>query len=71
MSTTILAFHRLGESADGGRRRLILERHGSMEVETLRTVLDRLDFDLVLGPKAARRLAQREYADAGRLDGAA
>ena len=61
MSTTILGFHKPG-AADARRPGLILERHGSMHVDDVRTVLDGLGFDLTLGPRAHTRLQLREYA---------
>jgi len=61
MSTTILAFHKLAGADEAGRPRLIVERHGSLPVEELRRVVERHGFGLTLGPKAARRLALREY----------
>ncbi|MGH2603693.1 MAG: hypothetical protein ACRDJ9_30455 [Dehalococcoidia bacterium] len=64
MSTTILAFHKLGGVDEAGRPRLIVERHGSLPAEDVRRVVERHGFGLTLGPKAARRLALREYANA-------
>jgi hypothetical protein len=61
MSTTILGFHKLGEG-EARRPSLILERHGSMHVDDVRTVLDGLGFDLTIGPRAVTRLQLREYA---------
>lgn len=63
MSTTILAFHRLGATAAGGRPRLIVERHGSLPVEALASIVAEFGFGLELGPKAVHRLAQRQYDD--------
>lgn len=57
MSTTVLGFHRLGP--DRRRPQLVVERHGSLHVDVVREVLDRLGFGLVLGPLAQRRLSQR------------
>lgn len=62
MSTTILAFHRLGATSVEGRRSLIVERHGSLPLEALRPIVARFGFDLELGPKARRRLSLRPYA---------
>lgn len=53
MSTTILALHRLGPGV-GGRRSLVLERHGSLSVEKVREVVAPLGFDVVLGTGVAR-----------------
>ena len=63
MSTTILAFHALGEPSADGRRTLVVERHGSLPVEAVREVVGRFGFDIVLGPLAGRRLLQRSYPD--------
>lgn len=71
MSTTILAFHRLGGIRDDGRPRLIVERHGSLEAGDLAPVAARLGFALKLGSKAAYRLSQRDYPAARRIGGAA
>ena len=47
----------------GDRRpHLILERHGSLPVETVAAVLAGLGFGLVLGPKAQTRLLLRDYS---------
>ena len=62
MSTTILAFHKLGNPTPAGRPRLFVERHGSMHVDDLRPIVERLGFGLELGPKAQTRLPMREYA---------
>jgi hypothetical protein len=61
MSTTILAFHRLAAPGPDGRRRLILERHGSLPVETVRAALEPYGFDVAHGPAAGHRLGQRAY----------
>lgn len=61
MSTSILAFHRIGTPGPDGRPRLIVERHGSMGLDDLTAVLDRHGFGHVLGPKARSRLSLREY----------
>ncbi len=53
----------VGGGGGGGRPSLIVERHGSLPLETLRPLVARLGFDLELGPKAARRLALRSYDD--------
>jgi hypothetical protein len=62
MSTTILAFHEVAQRAQGVR--LVVERHGSLPVEQLRSVVERLGFGLEVAPSAARRLELREYPDA-------
>jgi hypothetical protein len=62
MSTTLLAFHRTAGEDDAGRIRLIVERHGSLPVDEVRRALHPLGFDVVLGPRAQERLAQRTYA---------
>jgi hypothetical protein len=71
MSTTILAIHRVAGIRADGRPRLIVERHGSLEVGALAPIVERLGFALKLGPKAVHRLSQREYAAQRRLGGAA
>jgi hypothetical protein len=63
MSTTIIGFHKLGHPAADGRPSLILERHGSLPVEIVRSIVAEYGFGLELGPKATHRLALREYAD--------
>jgi hypothetical protein len=56
MSTTILAFHRLA-----GPRTLLLERHGSLPVDVVRSVVAEFGFEVELGPLARTRLLQRSY----------
>jgi tRNA A37 threonylcarbamoyladenosine synthetase subunit TsaC/SUA5/YrdC len=63
MSTTILALHKLAPPAETGRPRLVVERHGSLPLDEVHPVVWSLGFDLVLGPRAATRLHQREYTD--------
>ncbi|HMJ16076.1 MAG TPA: hypothetical protein VK524_31890 [Polyangiaceae bacterium] len=70
MSTTILAFHRMGD-ASGDHPKLIVERHGSMHLDDLAPIVERYGFGLELGPKARVRLAQREYAHPPSLRGRA
>jgi tRNA A37 threonylcarbamoyladenosine synthetase subunit TsaC/SUA5/YrdC len=62
MSTTILAFHKVAH--DGQDVRLVVERHGSLPLEQLRSVVERVGFGLDTAPSAARRLELREYPDA-------
>jgi hypothetical protein len=61
MSTTILAFHKVAGIHSSGRPVLVLERHGSLRVEDVRTVVRPLGFEVALGPHAARRLLERRY----------
>ena len=61
MSTSVIGFHRTA-GHESRRTRLILERHGSLPVEQVRRHLRPLGFDVVLGPRAQTRLAQRTYA---------
>jgi hypothetical protein len=63
MSTTILAFHRLGRDPDDPRPQLVLDRHGSLAVADVRAVLDGLGFGLAVGPRAVTRLQLRDYPD--------
>jgi hypothetical protein len=60
-STTILAFHTVARW--GSEVRLVMERHGSLPVEHVRPVVERLGFGLELAPSAARRLELREYPE--------
>jgi hypothetical protein len=62
MSTTILGFHTVVRLPGDRRPHLILERHGSLPVETVAAVLAGLGFGLVLGPKAQTRLQLRDYS---------
>ena len=64
MSTTVVAFHKLGAPDEFGRPRLTVERHGSLGVEHLRPIAAAFGFGLELGPKARQRLALRRYEDA-------
>jgi len=61
MSTSLIGFHRTAGRDEWGRIRLVLERHGSLPVEQVRRHLHPLRFDVVLGPGARTRLAQRTY----------
>jgi hypothetical protein len=61
MSTTVVGFHRVEGSSGDPRPQLILERHGSMHADDVRSVLDTLGFGLAIGPKAKTRLLQRDY----------
>jgi tRNA A37 threonylcarbamoyladenosine synthetase subunit TsaC/SUA5/YrdC len=71
MSTTILAFHRLG--GEGSHRvgsgvaaeppRLLVERHGSLPIDRLREEVARFGFGIELGAGAQRRLGMRIYAE--------
>ncbi|MET0865516.1 MAG: hypothetical protein ABWZ98_14385 [Nakamurella sp.] len=63
MSTTVIGFHRVERVAGDPRPQLVLERHGSMHVDDVRSVLAGLGFGLVVGPKAATRLLQRDYSE--------
>jgi hypothetical protein len=60
MSTTILGFHRLGPQ-EHGRPTLILERHGSLHIDTVREHLDRLGLGLTVAHTARTRLQLRDY----------
>jgi len=62
MSTTILAFHKVANT--GREVQLVVERHGSLPIEALRPVVERLGFGLDIAPTAVRRLELREYRDA-------
>jgi len=62
MSTTVIGFHRIEHTSGDSRPQLILERHGSMHIDDVRSVLDSLGFGLVVGPKAKTRLLQRDYS---------
>ena len=66
ISTSILAFHKTGgPDPQNGRLRLVVERHGSLDVNNLAEVLGRLGFGLTLGANAHRRLSQRQYIPSG------
>lgn len=59
-STSVLALHRTVAGPDD-RPHLVLERHGSLSADVIRSVLDSLGFGLVLAPAARTRLAPRVY----------
>ena len=59
MSTSILAFHRLARE-DNGRPALVLERHGSLHVDEIRTIVEGHGFGLVLADGARQRLPMRD-----------
>jgi hypothetical protein len=61
MSTTILAVHKVAPPSTAGRPGLIVERHGSLPLDELHSVVWALGFDLVLGARATTRLHQRDY----------
>jgi hypothetical protein len=61
MSTTILGFHQADAGEHERRPRLVLERHGSLAVDDVRQVLDRLGVGLLIGPRTATRLPLRDY----------
>jgi hypothetical protein len=60
MSATVLSFHKLGPN-DGGLPRLVVERHGSLELSALRRIAAQFGFGLHLAPAAQRRLTARTY----------
>lgn len=63
MSTTILGLHRVVQVPEDPRPHLVLERHGSLPVESVRGVLAEFGFGLVLGPRASKRLLLRDYTE--------
>ena len=65
VAPTVLALHAVLPAGAGGRRRLVLERHGSLPAEKVREVVDGFGFDLALGPHARHRLPDRDYAAVG------
>ena len=63
MSTSIVAFHKLGVDEDG-RPAIVLERHGSLDVEPIRELVAAHGFGLVLEAGARERLPMRDDAPA-------
>ncbi|GAB2697656.1 hypothetical protein [Thalassiella azotivora] len=59
-STTVLSLHR-AVTSQRGRRALVVDRHGSLSVRTLRALLLPMGWDVVLAPAAERRLTRRWY----------
>lgn len=62
-SVTLLSFHDPALSADG-RRAVTIDRHGSMDIDDVRRIARPTGLEVVLGPKARRRLVPRRYTDA-------
>jgi hypothetical protein len=65
VAPTVLALHTVLPAGAGGRRRLVLERHGSLPAGQVREVVGDFGFDLALGPHARHRLPQRDRAAVG------
>ncbi len=63
MSTSIVAFHKLGVDEDG-EPAIVLERHGSLDVEPIREICASHGFGLVLEAGARTRLPMRDDAPA-------
>jgi 2-isopropylmalate synthase len=61
MSTSILAFHKLGVD-ESGEPAIVLERHGSLDVEPIREIVARHGFGLKLEAGALQRLPMRDDA---------
>jgi hypothetical protein len=61
MSTTVLAFHKLGRPEPDGRPTLVVERHGSLHLDDLAVIVGRWGLGLDPAPLARRRLAERSY----------
>lgn len=59
MPATILGFHRPVTVRGDRRPQLLLERHGSLDVDRVRHTLDELGFGLVVSPRAERLLRDR------------
>ncbi len=63
MSATLVSFHKLGpRDRSGSLPRLVVERYGSLALDTLRAVAAETGLGLWLAPTARRRLTQRDYA---------
>ena len=60
-STTIVAFHR--DAHEGGRPTLVLERHGSLDIEAARQVAERHEYGLAVAPSAHVRVPVRQSPD--------
>jgi hypothetical protein len=58
MSTSIVAFHRLARDESGGPA-LVLERHGSLDLDDARELVEHHGLTLVAGAGAAERLPER------------
>lgn len=61
MSTTLVGVHRTTAPDADGRIGLVVERHGSLPLETAQRLVRPLGVHLVLGPRAADRLPQHRY----------
>ena len=59
---TILGFHLPARVAGDRRPQLLLERHGSLDVDTVRQMLDDLGFGLVVRAAADNQLPRRDCA---------
>lgn len=67
MSTTILGFDRIAPGGSAHQPRLVVERHGSLPVDDLRSIAARFGFGLTLGHGARTRLALRSYEDSNTI----
>ena len=63
MSTSIVAFHKLGTD-EAGEPAIVLERHGSLDLDDMREVVASHGFGLVLEQGALERLPMRDDAAA-------
>ncbi|HEX4345704.1 MAG TPA: citramalate synthase [Solirubrobacteraceae bacterium] len=63
MSTSIVAFHKLGVD-EAGEPAIVLERHGSLDLDDMREVVARHGFGLMLEQGARERLPMRDDAAA-------